>query len=169
MKKILIILSAILCFTNIVSSQTYSFEMYKNIKEYYDLVGVKIEATSKKEIEENIKIEELVNGLNSNQISMYDFCSVGNDTPFDIIIIENDSIEIWDITAINSLLRRVIDISKKYTDISDNRKVIKWIDEILNLHLQVLHKSPFSPSVMAYKRGKYTYNIMLESLKKTKP
>lgn len=167
MKKTLIILTVILCSTNIIYSQTFGFDMYKNIKEYYDLVGVKIEVTSKKEIETNIKIRELVKGLNSHQVGIYDFCSEGNDTPFDIIIVENDSIEIWDITAINSLLRRIVDISKKYSDVSNNRKDIKWIDEILELHRQTLVKSSFNSSVMEYKRGKYTFNIMLESLKKS--
>jgi len=168
MKKVLIILTIISSITNIATSQTFSFEMYKNIKEYYDLVGVKIEATSKKKLEENILIRDLVKGLNSNQISLYDFCSVGNDTPFDIVIVENDSIEIWDITAINSLLSRLVEISKKYTDVSNTRKDILWIDKILELHRQILQKSSFNP-VMEYKKGKYTYNIMLESLKKTKP
>lgn len=166
MKKITIILIYISFFANIANSQIFSFEMYKNIKEYYNLIGIDIKATSKKGIEETIKIRELVKGLNSNQISLYDFCSAENDTFFDIIIVENDSVQVWSILAINPLLRRVVDISKKYSDVSNNRKDIQWIDEILDLHRQALNRSIFNCCLTEHKRGKYTYNIMLHSLKK---
>lgn len=165
MKKLFVLLIFLSHLTNMAKSQSFDLDFYKHIKEFYSLIGVKIDATSKKELEENIVIRELVKDLNTNQISIYSFCSDGNDVPFNLIIIENDSIEIYEIQEINPIIRRVLNLSKKYDDICDNRKDIKWIDKILTIHLQTLNESIFNCCVMEVKRGKYTYNIRQESLK----
>lgn len=169
MKKLLMILVFISCISSGIHAQTYSSEMYSNIKEYYALKGIKIETTSQKEIKEKIEIVELVKDLNSSQVSMYTFCLDGCEAQFDIIIVEKDSVELYEILAINSILSRVLDLSKKYSDISNNRKDIKWIDEILKLHLMALNQSIFNCCVVEVKRGLYTYNLMLGSLKKNEP
>jgi hypothetical protein len=167
MKKILIILvfASMSCITIDARAQTLDPEIYKKIKDYHSLIGVKIDVASEKELEEKIVIRELVEGLNSNQISMYSFSSEGTGAPFDIIVVENDSVEIYEIEIINTLLRRVIDMSLKYSDVSTNKKDIKWIDEILRLNQQALHEAHHDDWVTEVRRGKYTYMVRLEMLK----
>ena len=162
---IILVFALMSCITIDARAQTFDPEIYKKIKDYYSLIGVEIDAASEKELEEKIVIRELVEGLNSNQISMYSFISEDTGSPFDIIVVENDSVEIYEIEILNTLLRRVINMSLKYSDVSTNKKDIKWIDEILMLNQQALHEAHHDDWVVEVKRGKYTYIVRLEMLK----
>jgi len=166
--KIALIIIVLLSCQSKLCAQSFDSLFYENIKEFNACVGTKIMVNSLNDLKAITIVKDLVKGLNTQQIAIYSFCMEGYDTPFNIIIIENDSIDIYEISEINLLLRRIVDISKKYNDISTNRKDIKWINEILYLNKLALDESAFTPIQLLETRGHYKYHFIMRKVNKVK-
>ena len=167
MKKTKLIFFAIIfLYTGSLSAQEIDLNLYLNIKSFYDILGYTIDKSSTQELESIINVQNLVEKINTPEISLYEFnLSQTYDLPSNIIIVENDSTDIYDIFAINDIISRIIDISIKYPDVSTNKKDILWIKNILALHNSAIGNAASEGWLVERKVGKYTYHIAYKTYK----
>lgn len=166
MKKVrLISFVIIFCYTGNLAAQEIDLDLYENIKSFYNLVGYTIDKHSKQELESIINVKDLVGGINTSATSIYMFNSPASDLPSNIIIVEKDSTDIYDIFAINAIISRIIDISTKYPDVSTNKKDIIWIRKILALHLSATQNVRAEAWIVEKKSGKCKYHIKYDTIK----
>lgn len=85
--------------------------------------------------------------------------------PNNIAVIEKDSIDLYDIFAINAILSRVVSLSNKYPILSKKKTDIIWIDNILKLHLVATQNVRSESWVVEMKNGRYTYHIWYNTYK----
>jgi hypothetical protein len=160
MRKIMLLsFIAIFCCVGNIHAQKRDLSLYENIKSFYKLIGFDINECNKKELELVINVKDLVENLNNQEIAIYRFNSPENDLPSNIIIVEKDSVDIYDIFAINAIISRIVDVSTKYPDISTNKKDIAWIKNILALHLSAIQNVRAEAWIVEKKAGKYKYHI----------
>jgi len=170
MKTVRFITFLILSFFYIgnITAQKKDLSLYENIKSFYNLMGFPIDNCGKQELESIINVKDLTENLNTSEVSLYKFNSPSNDSPSNIIIVQKDSIDIYDIFAINAILRRIVVISAKYSEISINKKDIAWIKSILELHLSAIQNVRAEAWIVEKKVGKFTYHIKYDNLDSSK-
>lgn len=151
-----IIISIIFIFSSIIIfGQSMHTELYKSLAKFYFYKGCNIDTlTSEKEI---IEIKNLIENTNTNKISIFYFSS-GHDSFFNIIMVENDNIDIYDIHALNEILNKIVDLSRKYNSIVSESITIKWIEKTLYLNKLALNESVFTSSNLKKTEGKVTFH-----------
>ena len=161
-QKTLAIVISIFLFTFNLSAQKKDKLMYENANNFYKLSeGVDIRAmnTGSNKLERMINIFDLVEGTNTDSVALYGFFT-GNliRHHINIIIVDKDSVGIYDLFAINFLLQKVVELSEKYPDVSNNKKDIKWIEAILDRHLFAMQSTPYAGRLIE-KKGNYSLYV----------
>jgi hypothetical protein len=156
--KLLLIISILFVASDDIFAQKKDSILYENARFFFDIVGWHLSNCDFK-LDKIIQIEDLVEDANSDSIALYSFSCVLNDAPSNIIIVEKDSIGFYDIWSINFLLKKVTELSQKYSDISNSKKDIKWINAILNIHLRTTQEAGSEAWVTVTKKDKSSFYI----------
>ena len=165
--KLLLIFSILFIVSNNVLAQKKDRVLYEDAGMFFELIGLNIDKGDVT-FDEIIYIEDLVKDANTDSIALYSFNCVLNDAPSNIIIVEKDSVCFYDIWALNFLLKKVVELSQKYPDISNSKKDMKWINAILNIHLRITQEAGAEAWVVKEEKNRSSFYIKYSTYKYAK-
>ena len=143
MKKIYILL--IISISGSLSAQYYDSSIYVDLFNFYRMKKCDLEI-NQINLKEAFHIKELVDSVNNNNVSIYLFNeTITSSHATHIVVIENGKRKIYDIKALNFLIKEIIELSEKH-DVCCS-VTIRWIDAILELNLRASHNSIYSPVI----------------------
>ena len=139
--------------------ESYSQEIKDDINKHI----INFQKTVRKKYTENLSdilfsLIKIADSTNSDNIYAYR-CTYAFEIPSSIVIVKNDSVDIYDIFAINEILSGIMNIQ----ELSNENKLL-WIDEILKEHLAATQESGTSAWILVQNHDKFTYHMPINHI-----
>ncbi len=99
----------------------------------------------------------------SQEYGVFKFlCKYSEESHYNVFIKNGKTVEIYDISDISYLITKIITLSNEFSNLFDNSKTIKYINEVIILYNNAC-KTNLKNASVEFKFGNYTYIICLEN------
>lgn len=159
MNKVFILITLFLN-NSFVKGQVFPDSLYLHLYNYQIIKGELKSDLNLEKLSAIFNVEELIDNTNTKDFSIYKFYHLEYEEPLtSFIIIEQSSIEIYDLLSYSTLIEKVLDAS-----INDKLKGI-WIKEILRNLRSFYEVVDMTKLIMQKDYGKYHYYIPISNIK----